>query len=113
MRPAASSHARRVLTGRDADLPPLALLVGLRAPQSDGQAILTRDHVGYVEADQLRAPEGTGEANVAESVDLTEQVARSLLAKINPTEIPPTPTEPEPHAAEPEPDAAEREPDAG
>jgi hypothetical protein len=52
----------RVRAVRDSDLPPLALLVGLRAPERHDQAIVRANHVVEVQGDQLGAPERAGEA---------------------------------------------------
>ena len=58
----ADGAGRRVLAPGDADLPPLALLIGLAAPDGDDRALTGQLDVALVERHQLGAAEGPGEA---------------------------------------------------
>ena len=51
-----------MLPVRDADLPSLALLIGLRAPDGDDRALADQLDVGHVQRDQLGAAQCPGEA---------------------------------------------------
>ena len=75
----------RVAAERDADLAAGALLVGLGARQRDDHALGDELDVLDVDADQLGAPEGAGEAHQQESaIALALEAARQVLAHDRP-----------------------------
>src|SRR5437867_1132105 len=70
----------RVAAVWDADLPPVAFLVGFRAAEDHSRALAAERDVGNVEPDKLRPAESSGEPEEQKSaIPITERIFRQRI----------------------------------